>query len=195
MCMNKSHKLPTYKSNTLLYLWYRYVQSYNCKKLRNITTNVNIMFKHRTFSSMVDMWHLHTTSHQMMALCWPTIFIFVANIVKLNVAAVRLNSIHSPVSHIWNSMPVSCTFCVYLKGMQSLGIMRVFVAVVPCIIFSVSLLSCFRDGGHSRCTNKKQYLHDSKRIKESARVNRDPYMHHMMIPRTQRQKEQASNEN
>jgi hypothetical protein len=41
--------------------------------------------------------------------------------------------------------------------------------------------------------NKKQYQHDSKRIKESARMNRDPYMHHMMIPRTQRiQKEQAS---
>jgi hypothetical protein len=40
--------------------------------------------------------------------------------------------------------------------------------------------------------NKKQYQHDSKRIKESARMNRDPYMHHMMIPRTQRiQKEQA----
>ena len=46
---------------------------------------------------------------------------------------------------------------------------------------------------HSRCVNKKQYQHDSKRIKESARMNRDPYMHHMMIPRTQRiQKEQAS---
>lgn len=44
---------------------------------------------------------------------------------------------------------------------------------------------------HSRCMNKKQYQHDSKRMKESARMNRDPYMHHMMIPRTQRiQKEQ-----
>jgi hypothetical protein len=41
--------------------------------------------------------------------------------------------------------------------------------------------------------NKKQYQHDSKRMKESARMNRDPYMHNMMIPRTQRiQKEQAS---
>jgi hypothetical protein len=30
-------------------------------------------------------------------------------------------------------------------------------------------------------------------MKESARMNRDPYMHQMMIPRTQRiQKEQAS---
>jgi len=60
----------------------------------------------------------------------------------------------------------------------------------------VRCLSCFRDGmsvSHSRCVNKKQYQHDSKRIKESARMNRDPYMHHMMIPRTQRiQKEQAS---
>jgi hypothetical protein len=46
---------------------------------------------------------------------------------------------------------------------------------------------------HSHCTNKKQYQHDSKRMKESARMNRDPYMHHTMIPRTQRiQKEQAS---
>jgi hypothetical protein len=46
---------------------------------------------------------------------------------------------------------------------------------------------------HIRCMNKKQYQHDSKRIKESAKLNRDPYMHHMMIPRTQRiQKEQAS---
>jgi hypothetical protein len=46
---------------------------------------------------------------------------------------------------------------------------------------------------HSHCTNKKQYHHDSKRMKESARMNRDPYMHHTMIPRTQRiQKEQAS---
>jgi hypothetical protein len=45
----------------------------------------------------------------------------------------------------------------------------------------------------SRGTSKKQYLHDSKRMKESARMNRDPYMHHMMIPRTQRiQKEQVS---
>ncbi|XP_023727418.1 axin isoform X2 [Cryptotermes secundus] len=45
---------------------------------------------------------------------------------------------------------------------------------------------------HSHCTNKKQYQHDSKRMKESARMNRDPYMHHTMIPRTQRiQKEQV----
>ncbi|XP_021931929.1 axin isoform X2 [Zootermopsis nevadensis] len=56
---------------------------------------------------------------------------------------------------------------------------------------NMSLKESSVDGGHSRCTNKKQYLHDSKRIKESARVNRDPYMHHMMIPRTQRQKEQV----
>ncbi|XP_069697428.1 axin isoform X2 [Periplaneta americana] len=44
----------------------------------------------------------------------------------------------------------------------------------------------------NRATNKKQYLHDSKRIKENARTNRDPYMHHTVIPRTYRiQKEQV----
>nr|CAD7432775.1 unnamed protein product [Timema monikensis] len=46
-------------------------------------------------------------------------------------------------------------------------------------------------GGRSR-PSKKQYLHHCKLVKESASINRDPHMHHTVIPRTQRiQKEQV----
>ncbi|KAJ9597773.1 hypothetical protein L9F63_011381 [Diploptera punctata] len=60
---------------------------------------------------------------------------------------------------------------------------------------NMSLVDSSVDGmsvNRLRTTNKKQYLRDSKHMKESARINRDPYMHHTVIPRTQRiQKEQA----
>ncbi|XP_063229869.1 axin isoform X2 [Bacillus rossius redtenbacheri] len=40
--------------------------------------------------------------------------------------------------------------------------------------------------------SKKQHVRHSKQMKESATINRDPYMHHTIIPRTQRiQKEQV----
>ncbi|PSN42646.1 hypothetical protein C0J52_08695 [Blattella germanica] len=59
---------------------------------------------------------------------------------------------------------------------------------------NMSLTDSSMDGmsmSRSRVTSKKQYLRDSKHMKESARMNRDPYMHHTVIPRTQRvQKEQ-----
>ncbi|XP_071444021.1 axin [Hetaerina americana] len=46
-------------------------------------------------------------------------------------------------------------------------------------------------GGHHRLS-KKQYIRHCKQIKESANLNRDPCMHHTVIPRTQRiQKEQV----
>nr|CAD7441682.1 unnamed protein product [Timema bartmani] len=45
-------------------------------------------------------------------------------------------------------------------------------------------------GGRGR-PSKKQYLRHCKLMKESASINRDPHMHHTVIPRTQRiQKEQ-----
>ncbi|XP_067006128.1 axin isoform X2 [Anabrus simplex] len=45
--------------------------------------------------------------------------------------------------------------------------------------------------GRSRAS-KKQYIRHCKQMKESASLNRDPYMHHTVIPRTQRiQKEKV----
>lgn len=62
---------------------------------------------------------------------------------------------------------------------------------------SVSLIYVIyydRDGmptGYFRPT-RKQHLRHYKQMKESANLNRDPYMHHTVIPRTQRiQKEQV----
>ncbi|KAK7868462.1 hypothetical protein R5R35_011211 [Gryllus longicercus] len=58
---------------------------------------------------------------------------------------------------------------------------------------NMSLTDSSVDGmsvGRNRMS-KKQYIRQCKQIKESASMNRDPYMHHTVIPRTQRiQKEQ-----
>lgn len=52
-------------------------------------------------------------------------------------------------------------------------------------LFAIYLFSAYSDGASSRQRSKKQYAKQSRTIKESASVNRDPMAHHI-VPRTQR---------